>query len=143
MFGKLPDTAVNRTGTDAAQTLAGGDFNDTLSGLGGDDTLYGNGGNDTLDGGAGNDTLIGGAGAGNDTYFVDHAGDIVVATPARAPTRSCRATASRVRHVDNLTRTGSADLQSYGNGLANAITGGPQDLLDGGVENLTLAGAAT
>ena len=58
----LPDTAVNRTGTAASQTLAGGDFDDTLSGLGGDDTLYGHGGNDTLDGGAGNDTLIGGAG---------------------------------------------------------------------------------
>ena len=37
VFSRLPDTAVNRTGTDAAQTLAGGDFADTLSGLGGDD----------------------------------------------------------------------------------------------------------
>ena len=37
VFGRLPDTAVNRTGTDASQTLAGGDFGDTLSGLGGDD----------------------------------------------------------------------------------------------------------
>ena len=62
-----PDTAVNRTGTDASQTLAGGDFNERSSGLGGDDTLYGNGGNDKLDGGAGNDTLNGGA--GNDTLI--------------------------------------------------------------------------
>ena len=58
VFGRLPDAAVNRTGTAAAQTLAGGNFNDTLSGLGGDDTLYGHGGNDTLDGGAGNDTAV-------------------------------------------------------------------------------------
>jgi hypothetical protein len=55
VFGKLPDTAVNRTGTGASQTLAGGDFADTLSGLGGDDRLYGHGGNDSLDGGAGDD----------------------------------------------------------------------------------------
>src|SRR3954468_5786927 len=60
VFGKLPDTAVSRTGTDASQTLAGGDFNDTLSGLDGDDVLHGNGGSDTLDGGLGDDTLIGG-----------------------------------------------------------------------------------
>jgi hypothetical protein len=62
VFGALPDTAVNRTGTGASQTLAGGDFNDTLSGLGGDDRLYGHGGDDSLDGGAGNDAMIGGAG---------------------------------------------------------------------------------
>jgi hypothetical protein len=47
VFGALPDTAVNRTGSAAAQTLAGGNFDDTLSGLGGDDRLYGNAGSDT------------------------------------------------------------------------------------------------
>ena len=57
VFGALPDTAVNRTGTGASQTLAGGNFNDTLSGLGGDDTLHGNSGNDSLDGGAGDDSM--------------------------------------------------------------------------------------
>jgi Ca2+-binding RTX toxin-like protein len=76
VFGRLPDTAVSRTGTAASQTLAGGDFNDTLAGLGGDDRLYGNGGTDTLEGGAGADTLNGGAGtdvmrggAGDDVYI--------------------------------------------------------------------------
>jgi FG-GAP repeat/RTX calcium-binding nonapeptide repeat (4 copies) len=58
VFGKLPDTAVNRTGTGASQTLAGGDFADALSGLGGDDTLHGNGGNDALAGGSGDDTAV-------------------------------------------------------------------------------------
>src|SRR5262245_26343755 len=76
VFAKLPDTAVNRTGTDAAQTLAGGDFADTLSGLGGRDVLHGNGGNDTLDGGAGGDIMIGGA--GDDVYVVDSVNDIVL-----------------------------------------------------------------
>jgi Ca2+-binding RTX toxin-like protein len=58
VFGKLPDSAVNRAGSDASQTLAGGDFADTLSALSGDDTLYGHGGNDILDGGAGDDTAV-------------------------------------------------------------------------------------
>jgi serralysin len=57
VFGRLPDTAVNRTGTDAAQTLAGGNFNDKLSGLGGNDALWGHGGKDTLTGGLGKDSF--------------------------------------------------------------------------------------
>ncbi|HXC55385.1 MAG TPA: hypothetical protein VNU97_08830 [Rhizomicrobium sp.] len=58
VYGELPSTAVNLTGSDIGQTLVGGNFADTLSGLGGDDTLYGHGGNDILDGGAGNDTAV-------------------------------------------------------------------------------------
>ena len=58
VLGQLPDTAVNRTGTDASQTLVGGNFADTLNGMGGDDRLYGHGGDDTLIGGAGNDTAV-------------------------------------------------------------------------------------
>ena len=65
VFGRAPDTAVNRTGTNASQTLAGGAFDDTLSGLGGNDRLFGHGGNDNLNGGNGNDVLNGGG--GNDT----------------------------------------------------------------------------
>ena len=57
VFGRLPNAPVNRTGTDASQTLAGGSFNDTLDGQGGNDQLYGNGGNDTLTGGTGADTF--------------------------------------------------------------------------------------
>ena len=43
-------------------------------------------GNNLLDGGAGADAMTGGA--GNDTYFVDNAGDAVIENPARATTRS-------------------------------------------------------
>ena len=62
IYGIAPDTAVNRTGSAASQTLAGGAFDDTLSGLGGNDTLRGNGGDDTLTGGTGDDRLDGAAG---------------------------------------------------------------------------------
>ena len=73
VFGRPPDSAVNRVGTRASQTLAGGAFNDTLSGLEGDDRLLGNGGSDTLDGGNGDDRLDGGA--GNDTLDGDAGAD--------------------------------------------------------------------
>ncbi|MCW5736629.1 MAG: FG-GAP repeat protein [Enhydrobacter sp.] len=62
IYGRAPDTAVNRVGTVASQTLAGGAFDDTLSGLGGDDRLFGHAGKDTLDGGLGDDTAYGGGG---------------------------------------------------------------------------------
>jgi Ca2+-binding RTX toxin-like protein len=151
VFGKLPDTAVNRTGTAAAQTLAGGDFNDTLSGLGGDDRLYGHAGNDTLDGGLGNDTIMGGAGAdvmtggaGNDIYVVDHAGDMVVENAGQG-TDTVFSTAHLVlsANVENLTLSGGADLQGYGNSDANTLTGNAgSNLLDGrGGVDVMLGGA--
>jgi hypothetical protein len=68
IYGEAPTDAVDRVGTDAAQTLAGGSFDDTLTGLGGDDSLHGNGGNDMLTGGAGNDTIDGGAGTDTAVY---------------------------------------------------------------------------
>jgi len=71
VLGRLPDAAVNRTGTDASQNLVGGDFNDTLNGLGGNDHLFGHGGNDALNGGAGHDTMIGGP--GSDKFIFDSA----------------------------------------------------------------------
>jgi Ca2+-binding RTX toxin-like protein len=151
VFGRLPDTAVSRTGTDASQTLAGGDFNDTLAGLGGDDRLYGNGGNDHLDGGAGDDTLNGGGGTdvmtggtGNDTYVVDNGGDVVVENAGEG-TDTVLSTAHFVlpTNVENLVLQGSADLQGYGNGDANTITGNAgSNLLDGrGGADVMLGGA--
>jgi hypothetical protein len=81
MYGRLPDSAVTRTGTNASQTLAGGDFNDTLSGLGGNDDLYGNRGNDTLTGGAGADTYhFAQSGADNVDTITDYSyagGDVI------------------------------------------------------------------
>jgi Ca2+-binding RTX toxin-like protein len=132
IFGRLPDTAVNRTGSAAAQTLAGGDFNDTLAGLGGDDTLHGHGGDDMLDGGAGDDRMIGGA--GDDLYVVNSIGD-VVSENAGEGTDTVEATTHYrlAANVENLALLGSADLQGYGNALANSITGSSgNDLIDGG-----------
>ena len=73
IYGRMPDTAVTRVGTNASQTLAGGNFADTLSGLGGDDELFGHDGDDILTGGAGDDTLRGGEGSDTAIYTGDRA----------------------------------------------------------------------
>lgn len=85
VFGHMPDVAVNRTGTDASQTLAGGAFDDTLRGLGGNDALFGNQGADTLKGGGGEDMIKGGiardrleGGAGDDLLIGGRNGDVLV-----------------------------------------------------------------
>jgi hypothetical protein len=140
VFGRAPDSAVTRTGTDASQTLAGGAFSDTLNGLGGDDKLFGNGGGDILDGGAGVDTMRGGA--GNDTYHVDSSSDVVIEL-ANKGTDTVHTTVSLTlsQHVENLVADSDANLALTGNSLANTITGGGgNDNVTGGNGNDTLAG---
>ena len=81
----LSGTATSGTGNDLNNIIYGNSNANTLSGLAGNDTLYGYDGNDTLYGGNGNDypgrrrpaTIPWQAGAGNDTYVVDSAGDVV------------------------------------------------------------------
>ena len=98
-------------------------------------------GNNTLDGGAGADTMIGGA--GNDTYVVDNAGDVVDGgCSTKAPT-PCRASASYTlgANVENLTLTGTANINGTGNDLDNVITGNSgNNMLTGGAGNDTLDG---
>jgi peroxidase len=93
--------------------------------------IYGNDGSNILDGGASIDGMLGGA--GNDAYFADDAGDVVVEN-AYDGTDTVYATA-HVRltgNVEHLVLQGSADLQGYGNGLSNAICGNAgSNLLDG------------
>jgi serralysin len=63
-------------------------------------------------------------GVGDDVYFVDNAGDVVVENPGEG-TDTINSTA-HVRlsaNVENLTLVGSADLQGYGNGLTNLLYG--------------------
>ena len=48
----------------------------TLHGFAGDDRLDGTSARDILDGGTGANTMIGGG--GNDVFYVDHVGDVVI-----------------------------------------------------------------
>jgi streptogramin lyase/Ca2+-binding RTX toxin-like protein len=106
------------------------------------DTLTGDANANTLDGGGGADVMAGGA--GNDTYIVDHPGDMVIENAGQG-TDTVLSTAHLVlpANVENLTLTGSADLQGYGNGDTNTLTGNAgSNLLDGrGGVDVMLGGA--
>jgi Ca2+-binding RTX toxin-like protein len=135
-------SAVTLPAGNTALTLDGGPGNDTLVGSLGADVLLGGDGNDTLTGGPGNDALIGGA--GNDIYFVDGAGDGVIenaneGTDTVFSTDHLRLSAN----VENLVLQGSADLQGYGNGLNNVLTGNAgSNLLDGDAGADVMVGGA-
>jgi Ca2+-binding RTX toxin-like protein len=118
--------------------------NDILYGGTGNDFLYGYAGNDVLDGGAGADTMDGGD--GNDTYYVDNVGDIVKevfddslggtadtvlasVTYSLAPGTS----GNQGFGIENLTLTGSSNINATGNGKNNILKGNSgSNVLDGG-----------
>ena len=121
-------------------TLQGLGGNEIFIGTSGTDTLVGRGGNDILNGGAGADAMQGGA--GNDTYLVDNVGD-VVAENASEGTDLVQSSVSFTlgANVDNLTLTGSGNINGTGNGDANVITGNSgNNTLDGGAGADTLTG---
>ena len=128
--------------TDNGETVNGTSGNDFLPGLGGDDVINGGAGNDSLDGGTGADTMTGGS--GNDTYFVDNAGDAVIESAGNGTdTVNTMISYGLTAEVENLVLQGGADLQGYGNTLANMITGNAGgNLLDGGVGADTMTGGA-
>jgi VCBS repeat-containing protein len=129
---------------------SGNAFDNVITGNDGDNVLNGMDGNDTLLGGAGNDTLIGGAGAdslqggaGDDTYIVDAADTVIEAAGAGTDTVLSNIDYTLSESVENLTLTGSANLNGTGNALANAIVGtAGANVLDGGAGADTLTGGA-
>jgi Ca2+-binding RTX toxin-like protein len=104
-------------------------------------SLYGNSGNNLLDGGTGADAMVGGA--GNDSYVVDNAGDQVFENAGEGNDAvSSRAHYRLSADVENLVLTGG-NLQGYGNGLVNSLTGSSgNNLLDGDAGADFMAGGA-
>jgi len=95
--------------------------------------LTGNSGANLLNGAAGADTMTGGD--GNDTYVVDNAGDQAVEASAAGGTDIVQSAVDFTlgANVENLTLTGSADIDGTGNGLANTINGNSGDNVLNGV----------
>ena len=111
-------------------------------------TITGNAADNVIDGKAGADRMIGGL--GNDIYYVDNAGDVVVENAGEG-TDTVRASVNYVlaANVENLELLTGA-LTGTGNDLANTITGNAADnvlyglagadILFGGAGNDTLDG---
>ncbi len=122
-------------------TLTGAAFlNATGNSL--NNVLTGNSGTNTLNGAGGEDTLIGGD--GHDTYFVDSAGDVVIEN-ANEGIDNVMASISYTltANVDNITLTGTANINATGNAMNNYMTGNSgNNVIDGGTGNDTMIGGA-
>ncbi|WP_460844414.1 beta strand repeat-containing protein, partial [Noviherbaspirillum agri] len=122
------------------QTSIPANINGTGNAL--DNVLIGTNGNNTLDGGLGVDTMIGGA--GNDTYIVDNSADVIV-EKAGEGTDNVLSSADYTLsdNVENLTLTGTGNINGTGNALGNAITGNAgNNVIDGGAGADTMQGGA-
>lgn len=115
--------------------------NSDLLGDSGNDVLYGGVGSNILDGGEGNDTIYGGK--GNDSYIVNNTGDIVVEYYNQGTdTVNSSVSYALGYYLENLTLTGTEDLNGAGNGFNNNIKGNDgsnvlygyegNDIIDGG-----------
>ena len=118
----------------------GNDLNNLVQGNNGNNTLIGGGGSDTLIGAAGNDTMVGGT--GDDTYFVDTISDVVTETFNEGiDTVFSTVDWALGANVENLTLTGSTNLNGTGNDLNNRLNGNTgNNILNSGAGNDTLNG---
>ncbi|NBJ10065.1 calcium-binding protein [Microvirga arsenatis] len=83
----------------------------------------GDAGDNVIDGTIGADDMRGSG--GNDTYTVNHSGDLVTERPGEGSVDHVLSsiTYTLTANVENLTLTGSRAINGYGNELANVLTG--------------------
>ena len=100
--------------------------NDVLLGTAEDDELQGLGGSDLIDGRGGADTMLGGV--GNDRYFVNDEGDLVVELSGQGiDLVSTLISFALPNHVENASALGSDAVELTGNTEANALIGNDDD----------------
>lgn len=140
---------INGTGNVLGNTMTGNTGNnvidgsvgeDTLFGLAGDDYLIGGSDQDTMDGGTGIDTMAGNT--GDDVYIITSASKTVIEAFGEGidEVRSSL-THTLAANVENLTLTGSAPINGFGNNLTNYIKGNAAvNTLDGSTGVDTLEG---
>jgi len=144
--GNGTDTVLSSVGYALADqvenlTLTGGSAIDgTGNGLA--NVLIGNAAANRLDGGGGADRMEGAA--GNDSYVVDHAGDVVVESAGNGTDTVLSSVGYALGdHVENLTLTGGSAIDGTGNGLANVLIGNAAaNRLDGGAGADRMEGGA-
>jgi Ca2+-binding RTX toxin-like protein len=142
----VADIITGRGGNDTILGLEGAD---TLNGGAANDLMFGGGGVDDINGGAGADTMLGGR--QNDRYIVDNADDWVIEAPGEGADHVISSASFFLwDNVENLSLTGSADIDGFGNDAVNRIAGndganllygfGANDNLIGGAGEDTLVG---
>jgi Ca2+-binding RTX toxin-like protein len=118
--GGYDNLTTNETPNLAARAFIG---DDQLLGDDGSQTLRGATGNDVINGGAGADIMIGGK--GNDTFYVDNVGDKVVEDKDQGIDKVFSSVSYTLegRTVENMTLTGSENINATGNKYDNILIG--------------------
>ena len=119
-------------GTNLENLTLMGTGNYTATGNDADNVLRGNTGNNTLDGGLGADTMYGGA--GDDVYIVDDEDDLIFEEDGEGnDTVYASVSYALTSGIENLTLTGTGNINGAGNALDNIIIGNSgNNTLDGG-----------
>jgi Ca2+-binding RTX toxin-like protein len=106
---------------EAATEGYGNELDNTLVGNAAANTLCGGAGKDSLEGGAGSDYLAGGT--GDDTYIADGNDQVIELAGEGTDTVLSSSSFALWSNLDNLTLTGTAAIDGWGNDQANWIFG--------------------
>ncbi|TAL38794.1 MAG: calcium-binding protein [Alphaproteobacteria bacterium] len=124
----------NLTLTGSAVSGTGNGLDNVITGNAATNILTGLAGNDTLDGGLGNDSLIGGL--GDDTLVVNAQTDILIEQVGQG-TDTVLSSVTYIlsaANVENLTLSGSANINATGSSGDNIVTGNSgNNILNGGL----------